>query len=197
MLSSGLGLQCVCMAKGRVKPGDVPSRRPLWEPKEEHKGLVVDPASGARPPGPRTRPGYWCGGLGRSGLPHRSQPCGQSKGRGGRVCRARDSGTGWAAPATGGSGVRPSSSSPLPPSQAARPVLRAGPQPRPHGLQEEPRRPRAHEPHHPDARAPGTSKAATAPRGAGAQGAHAPGPRLRLLCPPGLACSMPALSPAL
>lgn len=39
--------------------------------------------------------------------------------------------------------------------QAPRTVLRAGPQPRPHGLQEEPYRPRAHEPHHPDAGAPG------------------------------------------
>lgn len=53
-------------------------------------------------------------------------------------------------------GCTPSSPSPLPPFQAACTVLRAGPQPRPDGLQEEPRRPRAHEPHHPDAGAPGT-----------------------------------------
>ncbi|XP_039073013.1 calcium and integrin-binding family member 2 isoform X1 [Hyaena hyaena] len=51
---------------------------------------------------------------------------------------------------------------PLCPSQAARTVLRAGPQPRPHRLQEEPRCPRAHEPHRPDAGAPGTTEAAAA-----------------------------------
>lgn len=65
----------------------------------------------------------------------------------------------------GRTGVHPSSSSPLPPSQAPRAVLRAGPQPRPHGLQEESRGPRAHEPHHPDAGAPGTREAAAAGRG--------------------------------
>lgn len=111
------------------------------------------------------------------------------------MCCARDWGTGWAAPAAGGSGVHPSSSSPLSPSQAPRPVLRAGPQPRPHGLQEEPRRPRAHEPHHPDAGAPGTSEAAAAGRGAWAQAAHASGPRAEA-APPSRAhllraCSLP------
>lgn len=33
------------------------------------------------------------------------------------------------------------------------------------------------------------------PGGAGTQAAHAPRPQLRLPCPPGLTCSMPACSP--
>lgn len=86
------------------------------------------------------------------------------------VCTARRGGlrcgglgVGRATPAVGLRGCTPPPSSfPLCPSQAARTVLRAGPQPRPHRLQEEPHCPRAHEPHRPDAGAPGTAEAAAA-----------------------------------
>lgn len=131
--------------------------------------------------------GGWCKGPGHDlviGFPHRFQPCGQSKGRGGGgVCHAQDWGTGWAAP-----GCTP----PAPPLCLPRRLHARFYELAPNLVPMDYRKsPVVHVPMSLIIQMPELRVRARLlpPGGAGTQAAHAPRPQLRLLCPPGLACS--------